>query len=317
MCLVSSSREGAQYGIGMLRGMSRAGAAARSAVMPRASSMASSFTLCTRAQAMSTRTLHKPLHGAGIHPRSPPRCALAGPRISALLAKPSFGVGASPLGARLLSSTPQSAKATISLAQQAFSWVNQNRTIVMVVCGMSVVMYGFYRGSVRIMKFFFNVSDKQIFTLGFLGGIVAALAIGGSAVIVQRRLTFHVDDVYRAALRELRKFESVQEALGGAWRPGGFRGYAIESMQDALQGSERRVRSSYFEAPARRVQMIFMVRGISRDGMVSLESYKRGGSYHFEMLSLDLKPTKGGLPAEHIFLSGALMLTRPITHPPR
>ena len=67
------------------------------------------------------------------------------------------------------------------------------------------VMYGFYRGSVRLMKFFFNVSDKQIFTLGFAGGILAALIIGGSAAYAQRRLTFQVDDVYRAALRQLRK----------------------------------------------------------------------------------------------------------------
>lgn len=91
---------------------------------------------------------------------------------------------------------------------------------------MSLVMYGFYRASVRIMKFFFNVSDKQIFTIGFGLGMVAAVIIVGSAAVARNRLSFHVDDVYRAALRELRKYDAVNEALGEFWRPGGFRGYA-------------------------------------------------------------------------------------------
>ena len=43
-------------------------------------------------------------------------------------------------------------------------------------------MYGFYRGSVRIMRFFFNVSDKQIFNIGFVGGMVAAAFIVGAGV---------------------------------------------------------------------------------------------------------------------------------------
>lgn len=76
-------------------------------------------------------------------------------------------------------------------------------------------------------------------------------------------------------------------------------------MREAAAGSERRARTSYFEAPSRRIQMIFMLRGHARDGMVSLEAYKRGGSYHFDMLSLDLKAyPAAGLKPEHIFLSG-------------
>ena len=35
---------------------------------------------------------------------------------------------------------------------------------------------------------------------------------------------------------ELRKYEAVEAAFGGAWRPSGFRGYKIESLKDALQG---------------------------------------------------------------------------------
>ena len=170
---------------------------------------------------------------------------------------------------------------------------------------MSLVVYGFYRGSIRLMKFFFNVSDKQIFTLGFIGGLLAAFAIAFAIFWTQRRLSFHVDDVFQATLGELRKHEVVAEKLGGLWRPGGFKGYAVESLHEAVAGSERRMRSTYFEAPARRVQMIFMIRGLDRDAMVSVEAYKRNWGFHFEMLSLDLKANPVlNLPPEHIFITG-------------
>lgn len=159
-------------------------------------------------------------------------------------------------------------------------------------------MYGFYRGSVRLMKFFFNVSDKQIFNIGFAVGALTVLTIGGVAFGTWRSLNVHLGEVQRAAVKELRANEKVQKVLGEMWTPGAFRGYAFESWDEAVRGSERRVRSSFWEAPARRVQMIFMVKGVYRDGMVSLEAYKRSGEYHFEMLSLDVV---GG---EHLFLLG-------------
>lgn len=192
------------------------------------------------------------------------------------------------------------------MAQQMLSWANQNRTVMGVMLGMTFVMYGFYRASVRIMKFFFHLEPKQIFTIGCGCGMLAAALIVGSAAFARNRMSFHVDDVYRAALRELRKYEAVNDALGEFWRPGGFRGYSVESLSQAVQGSERRQRTSYFQSPARRVQMIFMVRGIERSGMVSLEAYKRDGDFHFELLSLDLKPDPPrGLGSEHIFLAGS------------
>jgi len=52
--------------------------------------------------------------------------------------------------------------------------------------------------------------------------------------------------------------------------------------------------------------MIFLVRGMERDGMVSLEAHKRAGNYHFDMLSLDLKAKpERGLQREHLFLAGS------------
>lgn len=194
---------------------------------------------------------------------------------------------------------PKSASSTLSLARQGVAWAQQNTTVVAVLVGATVVMYGFYRGSMRMMHFFFNVSDKQIFTGGFVVGILAAIAIGASGVFAMRFLTFHVDDVYRVALRELRKSAAVEEALGGVWRPANFRGYSIESLKDAVQGSERRARSTFFEAPSRRIQMIFMLQGMKCNAMVSLEAFKRAGVYEFEMLAVDVVGSE-----QHIFLKG-------------
>ena len=189
-----------------------------------------------------------------------------------------------------------------------FNWTRQNTTVVAVIGGSVLVMYGFYRFSVRIMKFFFNVSEKQIFNIGFFSGIIAAAGIIAAGTVASRRWSTSADSVYRAALAELRKHESVEKALGGAWRPSGFRGYKIESYQDAVSGSARRQRSSYLQPPAPRVQMIFLVKGMERNGMVSLEAYKRWGEHHFTMLSLDLKE-KNSLKAEHLFLAGSSDVT--------
>lgn len=185
------------------------------------------------------------------------------------------------------------------MLKNAASWAVENRTVVGVLVGAALVMYGFYRGSVRLMKFFINVDPRQIFNIGFMIGALTAVFIVVSGVLTHRYLSLHLDEVYNAAVREMRKHDKVETALGGFWSPVGFRGYVLESFDQAVQGSERRARSSYFEAPARRVQMIFQVKGATKDGMVSLEAYKRSGQYHFEMLSLDIDD------GEHLFLEGS------------
>ena len=53
---------------------------------------------------------------------------------------------------------------------------------VLVLGGASLVMYGFYRFSFHIMHFFLNVHPKDIFTMGFAGGMVAAVLILGAGV---------------------------------------------------------------------------------------------------------------------------------------
>jgi hypothetical protein len=223
------------------------------------------------------------------------------PKLSGTAALQPWRLAGGSARARLLC-TPAGAPAAegrVTMLQNALSWCIENRAVVGVIAGAVLVMYGFYRGSVRIMKFFFNVSDKQIFTIGCCCGALAAAGIIAAGFATHRHLSLHIDDVYHAAVRELRKHDKVEEKLGGFFAPTGFRGYVLESFEEAVKGSERRARSSYFEAPARRLQMIFQVKGATKDGMVSLEAYKRSGQYHFEMLSLDISD------GEHLFLEGS------------
>jgi hypothetical protein len=193
----------------------------------------------------------------------------------------------------------------VTMVKQAATWANQNRAVVGVLAAATCVMYGFYRASMYTMHFFFNVSDKTIFELGFLAGILATVGIASAGALANRHLSVSTGQVYRAALAKLRTHEAVEKSLGEFWRSSGFRGYKVESLKEAVQGSERRARTSYLEAPSRRVQMVFMVKGIERTGMVSLQAHKRGGDYNFDMLALDLLPSSdGSKPAQHIFLEG-------------
>ena len=193
------------------------------------------------------------------------------------------------------------------MVQAALHWARQNSSVVLVLGGASLVMYGFYHFSFHIMHFFLNVHPKDIFTMGFAGGMVAAVLILGAGVYANGRMMTTADGVYHAAIAELRKNDAVKKALGGpkggGWRPSGFRGYKIESLKDAIQGSDRRQRSTFLEAPSRRVQMIFLVKGMERNGMVSLQAFKREGEYRFELLTLDLKATPG-MKHEHLLLLG-------------
>ena len=256
--------------------------------------------MCCSARATTSRSLSG-MASAAAAARPAPAAACCR---SVLLRRPAAAGTGRGCGARLLSTggggggggpAGQASQMGRTVADTA-NWVRDNRTVVLVLAGASAVMYGFYRGSMRIMSFFFNVTDKQIVTIGFMAGVAATLAIAGAGALAHRHVGVSPDALYHAALKELRTRPDVTKVLGGAWRPSGFRGFKIESMKEALQGSERRQRSSYFQAPSRRVQMIFLVRGMERDGMVSLEAHKRAGNYHFDMLSLDLKAVRAPPP---------------------
>ena len=104
-----------------------------------------------------------------------------------------------PIATRRLLCTPaggaqERAAAGVSLLKQFASWANQNRSVVGVLVAACCVMYGFYRGSIRLMKFFFNVTDKQIFEIGFLVGLLTAVVVIVSGVLTHRHLNLHIDE---------------------------------------------------------------------------------------------------------------------------
>ena len=286
----------------------------QSAMPQRASSLATGFA--ARALLPPVRPASSALIARAVSSRScmshaltrgscKPTTAKVGPISQQLVASTSHRLLSSTNGGNSGGGGAGGFSGNVTLVAQALSWANQNRSVVGVVAAATVVMYGFYRGSMYVMHFFFNVSDKQIFEIGFACGILATLAIAGTGVYANRYLSVSTSQVYRAALARLRTHGAVNDKLGEFWRSSGFRGYKVESLADAFQGSERRARSSYLEAPSRRVQMIFMVKGIERSGMVSCQAHKRGGDYIFDMLALDLLPTSDGKkPAEHVFLEG-------------
>ena len=134
------------------------------------------FGSCTRPPTMARRAPRPTLGGASTQP-----WRLAGGSARArMLCTPA---------------QPAAAEGGAAMLKSALNWAGENRTVVGVLLGAVLVMYGFYRGSVRLMKFFFNVSDKQIFQMGFVVGLISAAGIIVAGVVTHRHLNLHIDDV--------------------------------------------------------------------------------------------------------------------------
>ena len=134
------------------------------------------FGSCTRPPTMARRAPRPTLGGASMQP-----WRLAGGSARArMLCTPA---------------QPAAAEGGAAMLKNALNWAGENRTVVGVLFGAVLVMYGFYRGSVRLMKFFFNVSDKQIFEMGFLVGLITAVVVIVSGVLAYRHHNLRIDDV--------------------------------------------------------------------------------------------------------------------------
>eukprot|EP00967_Tisochrysis_lutea_P140471 scaffold256730_cov32-Tisochrysis_lutea.AAC.2 len=60
-------------------------------------------------------------------------------------------------------------------ARDALDWIQNNKVLLGVTGGAILVMYGFYRISMRMMTFFLNVPPQQIFTVGMAVGAVTTV----------------------------------------------------------------------------------------------------------------------------------------------
>lgn len=170
---------------------------------------------------------------------------------------------------------------------------NENRFVILTIGGALVAMYGFYRVTVKTMSFLLHVSDATIFNLGFATGIVAAAAVVAAAFATHRLTSLSVDGLKRAALLAAQQDYRVAQKLGSQYfeaRPT-FRAYTFETLHDAVFGSERRARSSYYQVPARRCRLMFQVQGSVHDGVLAVEGFKRSGKYEIEAMALYVTDT--------------------------
>ncbi|KAJ1620755.1 hypothetical protein T492DRAFT_847553 [Pavlovales sp. CCMP2436] len=151
----------------------------------------------------------------------------------------------------------------------AFAMANENRFVVLTIAGALVGMYGFYRVTVKAMpksspppppqSFLLNVSDATIFNIGFVAGLVTAAIVVVAAIATHRYTSLSIDGLKHVALLRAQQDGRVAQKLGGNYFEAHpmFRAYTFETLSDAIFGTERRVRSSYLELPARRARLMF------------------------------------------------------------
>jgi hypothetical protein len=170
---------------------------------------------------------------------------------------------------------------------------NEHRFVLITIAGALIGMYGFYRVTVKVMGFLLHVSDATIFNIGFATGLVAAAAVVAAAVVTHRYTALSVDGLKHAALVAAQEDIRVAQRLGHQFFEAHptFRAYTFESLRDAIFGSERRARSSFYQLPARRCRLMFQVQGSIHDGVLAVEGFKRVGLYEIEAMALYVTDT--------------------------
>ena len=110
-------------------------------------------TLCKTMRVGSARCL--PTQSSGIGPMNAARLRLFGAQRRAFCTAP-----------------PSS---HIDTAKQSWLWLQHNKALVGVAAGAVLVLFGFYRISIRVMSFFLHVPPQQIFTAGMIVGAVTTV----------------------------------------------------------------------------------------------------------------------------------------------
>jgi len=139
------------------------------------------------------RSLHMLIGGAGTLLASPSLCGRVGggarchstqssgigPMSTARLTTRLFGAHR-----RRLCTTPHTSR--LDHAKQSLQWLQQNKVLVGVAAGAVLVMYGFYRISIRVMSFFLHVPPQKIFTAGMAVGAVTTVRLPSPPISSRR-----------------------------------------------------------------------------------------------------------------------------------
>ncbi|CAG9466218.1 unnamed protein product [Pedinophyceae sp. YPF-701] len=129
------------------------------------------------------------------------------------------------------------------------------------------------------------------------GGFLAlAAAMVAFALMYARSLyTIRPDSVYRMAMVRLNSSPGALEVLGAPLSGSDIRAYVVTGGGLKVSGWRPKLR-------ARRVQMIFPVRGSERRGLVTLEAKRRHGRYQMKLLAVDVPAAAGG--DQRLYLEG-------------
>ncbi|KAL3151955.1 hypothetical protein ABBQ32_001080 [Trebouxia sp. C0010 RCD-2024] len=155
-----------------------------------------------------------------------------------------------------------------------------------------VGVYFLWKGLFGITSIFVDLSE----TMAEFGFLALAAAIVAFTVLYFKRLyTIDPNAVYRRALVALNTNPGVLEVMGAPLAGSEVRAYVMTGGGVRFKGWWPRYR-------ARRVQMIFPLKGTDKRGLVSLEAKKRQGRYSFKLLAVDV-PTAAGAE-QRLFVDG-------------
>jgi hypothetical protein len=187
---------------------------------------------------------------------------------------------------------PGALQRALSLQLEA-AWQRHSRKVV--VGGTVALAYLLFRGMRFSASAFVEVS-QSLATTGLLA-LAATGAALGSLWFYRRRFVISPDAVYRAAMLRLNTHPGVLEVLGAPVAGSDVRASVVTGGGLKFKGLRPKLR-------ARRVQMIFPLRGADRRGLVSLEAKKKRGALRVTLLAVDV-PLPAALGGEQrVYVEG-------------
>lgn len=175
---------------------------------------------------------------------------------------------------------------------EASAFVQEHKYALGIVGFSAVCLWGLQKLTWNVTSFLLSINHEDVFKVGAVTGALAAGIVVAGGMALRQSLVTTPQGLRQAAVEQLRGDRRVSAKLGdklSETEP--WSAIAFENLRDALLGSETRARSTYWQLPARRCQMLFPIDGQAAKGVVFVQGYKRGGSYRVEAMSLTLTRT--------------------------
>ncbi|KAJ7548834.1 hypothetical protein O6H91_07G029200 [Diphasiastrum complanatum] len=170
-------------------------------------------------------------------------------------------------------------KEAVRLQLEAF-W-KRNNLLLVGALGLGVCLL-LWRVMFGVASMFVSLSEGMA-KFGFLA--LAAAMVTFSGIYLRARHSINPDAVYRIAMRTLNTSAEVLKILGAPLSGTDVRAYV-------MSGGGLRLKNFRPRFSSKRCFLIFPVQGSEKRGLVSLETKKKKGQYHFKLLAVDI-PTAG------------------------